>query len=476
MVEIPAAFLRRFKDLLGEEFPAFSASLNREPIQGLRVNTLKTEAQKLSQRLPYLLEAVPWSPCGFVIKENKELSASKHPFHLAGAYYLQEPSAMAVAEVLTPEPGERVLDLCAAPGGKSTHIVCLMKNRGLLVANETHPQRAWELVKNLERWGARNTVILNEHPTRLAALFQDFFDKVLVDAPCSGEGMFRKSENARREWSYAQVQSCALRQLAILKQAAQTVRPGGTLVYSTCTFNPQENEEVVYAFLKEQPHFELANIPQAIGFSRGRADWIHVSTERVPLERAIRLWPHLCQGEGHFIAAMVRRPQLEKTALASHIHGDHPAKLPVQMQKIIRAFLEEHFTEDAIAEIEAHQMYIDKDGKVYLLPEPSINLAGLSALQPGWWLGSLIPQAGKPSAQFLPSHALAMGIQAQDFRFLLRMSIGSDELQSFLRGENLRHNARNGWLLAVLDEFSLGWLKGVQGVLKNHLPRGLRLP
>lgn len=476
MVEIPAPFLAQLKDLLKEEFPAFVASLRREPLQGLRVNTLKTEPQALKERLPFSLEAVPWSPSGFIISENTTLSVSQHPYHLAGGYYLQEPSAMAVAEVLAPEPGERVLDLCAAPGGKTTHIVSLMKNQGVLVANEMHPRRAWELVKNLERWGARNTLILNEHPSRLATYFREYFDKVLVDAPCSGEGMFRKNEQARQEWSKALVQSCTWRQLAILKEAATMVRPGGKLVYSTCTFNPQENEGVIYAFLKEHGHFDLDVIPPMQGFSSGRVDWVHAATKDFPLERTLRLWPHLCPGEGHFIAVMIRQRPKSNSSLSSPRRGTPFPKLSTQARNIVQSFLENHFTPEAIAGIEIDRAYLDEKKQIFLLPAYLPEMRNLHVLRPGWWLGSLKPEADAPGAQFLPSHAFAMGIKAEDFRSLYRMSINDPDLCSYLRGESLHGNAPEGWVLAVIDEFPLGWLKGVRGVLKNHLPRGLRVP
>ena len=172
---------------------------------------------------------------------------------------------MAVAELLNPRPGEAVLDLCAAPGGKTTHLAALMGNQGVLVANETHPKRVWELAENLERWGTHNTIITNESPPRLAERLSGFFDKILVDAPCSGEGMFRKSEAARRDWSLEHTLHCAQRQLAILDSAAQMLKPGGLLAYSTCTFNPLENEATVARFLKSHPDFEILPSPPLYG-------------------------------------------------------------------------------------------------------------------------------------------------------------------------------------------------------------------
>ena len=250
--------------LLGGEYPAFLASYAERPSVGLRVNTLKTTPEVFHQIAPFELAPVPWCAAGFTIVGD-DIEAGKHPFHAAGLYYLQDPSAMAVAELLDPQPGERVLDLASAPGGKATHIAAQMQGQGLLVANEIHPKRAWELASNLERWGAANVTITNETPERLAERFEGFFDRVLVDAPCSGEGMMRKGEAARVEWASELIHGCALRQSGILEHAARLVQPGGRLVYSTCTFNPEENEGTVARFLAAHPEFAADRAAAATG-------------------------------------------------------------------------------------------------------------------------------------------------------------------------------------------------------------------
>ena len=245
--------------LLGDEFTPFLARYDQPASVGLRVNTLKLLPEAFQALSPFSLSPIPWCPAGFescsAISVTGAAQPGKHPYHAAGLYHLQEPSAMAVAGLLDPQPGERVLDLSAAPGGKATHLSALMQNEGLLVANEIHPRRAWELFENTERWGARNVAITNATPRQLADHFGEFFDKVLVDAPCSGEGMFRKSEASRREWSPELAQSCAIRQGAILDQAARLVRPGGKLAYSTCTFAPEENESANAGFLEKHLEF-----------------------------------------------------------------------------------------------------------------------------------------------------------------------------------------------------------------------------
>ncbi len=244
---------------------AFLASYEALPDIGLRVNTLKIAPDAFRQLSPFDLAPVPWCAAGFTVAGD-DAEPGKHPYHAAGLYYLQDPSAMAVAELLDPQPGERVLDLAAAPGGKATHIAALMGGEGLLVANEIHPRRAWELAGNLERWGARNVAVTNETPERLAERFEGFFDRVLLDAPCSGEGMMRKSEAARVEWAPELVRGCALRQSAILEQAARLVRPEGRLAYATCTFNPEENEGTIARFLAAHPEFDLVEAPRRPAF------------------------------------------------------------------------------------------------------------------------------------------------------------------------------------------------------------------
>ena len=276
-LEIPAQFLERMKGLLGNEYEAFLASLQLPGITGLRANPLKITAQELADRVEWHLIPVPWCPMGFILDldgSNSQLQPGKHPYHAAGLYYLQEPSAMAAAEALAPMPGEKVLDLAAAPGGKATHLAALMNNTGLLIANEIHPKRVWNLVENLERCGITNTVVTNETPQKLADHFGEYFDKVLLDAPCSGEGMFRKGDVAREEWKPELVRSSSVRQRSILEQAAQLLKPGGRLVYTTCTYSPDENEGVIADFLKHHAEFELTPQQQTLGFSPARPNWI----------------------------------------------------------------------------------------------------------------------------------------------------------------------------------------------------------
>ena len=307
---IPEQFTLRMRRLLGEDYDAFAASFSRPRAVGLRLNPLK--GTSLPDLSAFLLTPVPWEPCGYYY--DPETRPGKSTYHEAGLYYLQEASAMAPAALLDPKPGERVLDLCAAPGGKSTQLAGKMQGRGLLVCNEINSKRAKILASNIERLGIANALVLNEHPQRLEARFEGYFDKILVDAPCSGEGMFRKEEAAVTDWSEETVLMCARRQAEILHSAAQMLRPGGRLVYSTCTFSPEENEGSVSEFLHTHPDFSIEAV-DALWFSPGRPDWIE---HPVPgLEKTFRLWPHRLLGEGHYCAE-------RETARARSSHWNLP--------------------------------------------------------------------------------------------------------------------------------------------------------
>ena len=292
---LPEAFTKRMKTLLAEEYGAFLDSFSRPRAVALRLNPLKTQAPP--DLSGFSLRPVPWEPCGFYY--DPETRPGKSAYHEAGLYYLQEASAMAPAALLDPQPGERVLDLCAAPGGKSTQLAGKMRGRGLLVCNEINPKRAKILASNIERLGIANALVLNEHPQRLEARFAGWFDKILVDAPCSGEGMFRKDEAVIGTWTPKRPDFFAELQREITSNAVKMLRPGGLMMYSTCTFAPQEDEGTVSFLLENFPEMELIEMEGYEGFSKGNPVWGNGDPE---IEKTVRIWPHKMNGEGHYLA------------------------------------------------------------------------------------------------------------------------------------------------------------------------------
>ncbi|MBQ1281306.1 MAG: RsmF rRNA methyltransferase first C-terminal domain-containing protein, partial [Oscillospiraceae bacterium] len=374
--------MKRMQRLLGADYDAFLASYDRPRAVGLRRNPRKAG----ERNMPFVTESVPWEKNGFYYDPSSR--PGLHPWHEAGVYYLQEPSAMAPAALLDAQPGETVLDLCAAPGGKSTQIAAAMQGQGLLVCNEIVPSRAKILSQNIERMGIPNALVLSEHPAKLAERFPHTFDRIMVDAPCSGEGMFRKEEAAVRDWSEEQVLVCANRQREILESAAKMVRAGGRIVYSTCTFAPEENEGVIATFLQEHPDFSVAEV-DAPWFAPGRPDWIDTSAEGI--ERTFRLFPHLLRGEGHFAAVlqyngagdMREQPCVRETAA------------PKELGELLRA----------LGCILPEGRLVPFGAMWYLVPPEMPDLRGLKVLRAGLCLG----EAKK--GRFEPHHALALWLE-----------------------------------------------------------------
>ncbi len=457
-MEIPPLFLDRMAQLLGDEYPAFRAALAARPQVGLRVNTLKIAPDDLAARLPFRLEPVPWCPAGFRLLEGRRPGA--HPYHAAGLYYIQEPAAMAPAEILAPQPGERVLDLAAAPGGKTTHLAALMQGQGLLVANDVQPHRAREMTNNLDRWGATHIAVLSEQPQRLADRWGAFFDRVLLDAPCSGEGMFRKDPNARRTWTPKHVQRCAALQAKILRHAARLVRPGGFLVYSTCTFNPEEDEGAVARFLEAHPDFEVVPVPPREGFAPGRPDWLTPPGPEA-LRHAVRLWPHKAPAEGHFVALLRRRPEAPE---APRARTWRLPPLNAEQRQLYDRFVAESLTEPPAPE----ERLAAFGHRLYAVPADLPNPSGLRVIRFGWWLGTF------KKGRFEPSPALAPALRPQQAQRVADFPPGHPALADFLSGRPTPYAGPPGWTLVCVDAFPLGWGKVAQGVLKSKAPRWLR--
>ena len=450
---IPKQFTERMRDMLGGEYAAFEESYQRERYQALRVNPRKVGGDQA--RLPFHLTKVLWEPDGFYYGSGDH--PGRHPYHDAGLYYIQEPSAMLPARLLDVAKGERVLDLCAAPGGKSTQLGAALDGAGLLVSNEIHPARAKVLSENIERMGIGNALVLNETPQRLAEVFGDYFDKILVDAPCSGEGMFRKNEDAVKEWSLENVRLCAKRQDEILDCAAGMLRLGGRMVYSTCTFAPEENEGSVGRFLQRHPEFEAESIPLLDGMSRG----FSLTTDET--RKAVRLWPHRVKGEGHFAAVLRKTGDTERGARA-HPPGGEESGGRKEEYKSYLEFEREYLRK----KIEGK--FLSFGEQLYLIPEATPLLRGLKVLRPGLHLGTL------KKNRFEPSHALALALCKEEARFCCNLEAQGSEIKWYLGGQTFPWEGGKGWHLITVDGYSVGWGKLAGGVMKNHYPKGLRRP
>lgn len=476
-VVLPQDFTERMTFLLKEEYPDFLAAYETERLYGLRYNPLKTGQEAFLDKMPFALKKVAWTEEGFYY--NAKEQPGKHRYHEAGVYYIQEPSAMAVAEVLDPSPGERILDLCAAPGGKTTQIAGKMAGKGLLVANEIVPGRAKILSQNVERMGIVNAVVCNETPDRLAGFFPEFFDKILVDAPCSGEGMFRKDETAIREWSLAHVTMCAKRQLDILEHAAGMLRPGGELVYSTCTFSVEENEGVISDFLHKHEEFSVKETPYASFFAPGRRDWIR--NPAAGIEHTMRLWPHRINGEGHYIAKLKKAdglyldPALVLSQQITEKKGKR-SKRPKNdkdtdgtLLKPCLRFLEEELglETEAWEDMLENAHLISFGEHVYLMPKQMIPLNGIKVIRAGLHVGT------NKKNRFEPSHALALSLSPDKVRSHYEMT--EEEAECYLRGETFSCDENvKGWTLLSTDGYSIGFGKAGGAQMKNHYPKGLR--
>ncbi len=452
-MKLPQEFEQRMCRMLEDEYPAFQISYNQKSRQALRVNPAKA-GQTFIENAPFSLSPVPWCKEGYYYTE--EDTPGKHPYHEAGVYYIQEPSAMAPAEYLDAKPGERILDLCAAPGGKSTQIGAKMQGKGIFICNEIHPARAKILSENIERMGICNAIVTNETPERLSEVFEAYFDKILVDAPCSGEGMFRKNETALTEWSSENVRQCAARQDDILACAARMLKPGGRLVYSTCTFAPEENEGSISRFLEHFPEFEILPVPKAEGMTGGNPDWYEGAAEHI--EDTIRLFPHKLKGEGHYLAVLKKKGAECGNAFRSR----EEKGIAKEEYREYLQFAKENLTEMP------EGIYLAFGDQLYLAPKETPSLKGLKVLRPGLHLGT------NKKNRFEPSHALALYLNPD--RVCRSMDFASEgrEIMAYLDGQAILAEGEKGWYLITTDGYSIGWGKLAGGMMKNHYPKGLR--
>ncbi|AFS78079.1 ribosomal RNA small subunit methyltransferase F [Gottschalkia acidurici 9a] len=450
-MKLPDLFLSRMENLLQDEYKSFLETYQQNHLKGLRINTLKISVEDYLSMSPFKLEQVPWIKEGFYIEED-ELRPGKHPHYHCGLYYLQEPSAMIPVEVLDVKPNDKVLDISAAPGGKSTQIASKLNGTGLLVANDISPKRIKALYKNIELCGIKNAIITNESPEKLSNKFNSYFDKILVDAPCSGEGMFRRDPKSTKSWSDFSIEKCCGLQKEILEFVANMLKPGGRLVYSTCTFSPEENEGTIEWFLNKFPEFEVEEIKNIQELESGRPEWIDA---RQDLVKARRLWPHKTKGEGHFIVCLTKKEGCPKEGTDTKFKYENN-----EIEEYLK-FINENFYMEKLDKrytINVHR----KQDKVYMIPDEAPDTSGIKVVNIGVYLGKIV------KTRFEPSEAFAMSIKKDEFKNTISFDVNSIEAKKYLKGETIIIDGEKGWKLICIDNFPVGWAKLVDGVLKNN--------
>lgn len=459
-MNLPIEFEKKMKAFLGDEWDDFLYSYDNNRFQALRFNTLKVQSPEERMRILKTLKIssekkVSWANEAYYFDEN--VRPGKHPYHEMGLYYIQEPSAMSAAALLAPKPGMRVLDLCAAPGGKSTQLATYLGDSGLLVSNEINTQRSRILSQNIERMGIKNAIVTNEDSFVLASHFPGFFNAIQVDAPCSGEGMFRKLPEAIEQWSMENVAICAERQKEILDNAAVMLKPGGTIVYSTCTFSKEENEDVIEYFLERHPDFTL--------------------------EEMERFWPHKVDGEGHFVAKLVRRGcvdtdlkadrKTKKNKNSKNRKNETKPALTKENMKLLSEFLDETISEDVAAWIKNSRLVMFGE-QLYRLPDMEVDIKGLKVQRAGLHIGEFKKQ------RFEPSHSLALALKLNDAKNLVKLTCDNPQTIGFFNGQSVMLSdeqaaeCKKGWALVCVDGYPAGWGKVNGAQVKNHYPKGLR--
>ncbi len=465
MKNLPEAFLRSMQELLQDEYQDYLDSYGEERVYGLRVNTLKTSPEKFLKISPFSLEPVPWTDNGFYYSAKDK--PGKHPYYFAGLYYLQEPSAMSPAAILPVSPGEKVLDICAAPGGKSTELSAKLQGQGLLVSNDISNSRAQALLKNLELFGVKNAVVMSEDPVRLSGRFEEYFDKILIDAPCSGEGMFRKEPAVIKSWIehgngfYVELQK------KITEAALKMLKPGGMLLYSTCTFSVLEDENIVLHMKKLCPELEVVDISGFYeGFMPGRPDLAKAYDPE--LLGCARLYPHKIRGEGHF-AALLKKGSGGNETVKREASEAVPGKKDAgqKLSETTRAFLSE-------LRLPISESCLELRGeRLFLMPEDGeLPLSSLRILRAGLLLGE------QKKGRFEPSQALAMALRGGEYPYVIDLPCSDGRVIRYLKGETLdlsgMENLRDGLYLVRTDGFSLGFGKVTGNSLKNKYLPGWR--
>ena len=460
-MSLPTAFEEKMKRLIGDEYSEYLKCFDEPRHYGLRVNTAKISTEDFLKIAPWPLEPVPWIHNGFYY-DGENCHPARHPYYFAGLYYLQEPSAMTPADRLPILPGDRVLDVCAAPGGKATELGARLNGTGILAANDLSSSRAKGLLKNIELMGIGNVLILSEEPGKLIPYFREYFDKILIDAPCSGEGMFRKDKKMIRAWEEHGPEYFSKIQKSIITQAAEMLKPGGMMLYSTCTFSPEENEQTIEYLLETHPEFDLCEMEGYEGFSSGMPETTASRDER--LSRTVRIFPYRMKGEGHYLALLKKRGD-EVTHTCDALRSASPRKniLPGELDDFLR---------DIKREFDPSRIDIRGD-KVYYMPEDLPALNGVRFIRTGLLMGEL------KKKRFEPSQALAMNLKKEEYARTIDLSAKDERVIRYLKGETLDvedlvSSKEKGWYLVCVDGYPLGFGKLARQMLKNKYLPGWR--
>ncbi|MDF2485766.1 MAG: hypothetical protein K0R46_1934 [Herbinix sp.] len=499
-MNLPKLFEDRMRKLLGEEYEEYLTCYTKPYYGGLRVNTLKITPEDFERICPFSIKRIPWVRNGYYYDTGEQ--PAKHPYYYGGLYYIQEPSAMTPASLLPIEPGDKVLDLCAAPGGKSTELGARLRGEGLLVSNDISNSRAKALLKNIELLGIRNSLVLSEAPSKLESYFEGYFDKILIDAPCSGEGMFRKSSSMIKNWEEYGVDYYSQLQKDIILDAAKMLKPGGYLLYSTCTFSPEENEGTIAYLMEQYPQFHVVKaIPEVQqqkiagisyeGFDQGKPQWLkkmsnppQITEDRIEeLTNCVRIWPHKTDGEGHFIALLhknVDEPtevveddlRIDTEKMPQKSAGSYSMKarsVPSVMNKSTVSEEALEFIKELKFPVPEELLYVHED-RLYLLPEGLPDLKGLRILRQGLLLGEMKKQ------RFEPAQALGCALSIEEYTKLLKLDVEDPNVVRYLKGESieLEDELEDGWYLVCVGDFPLGWLKAAKGSYKNKYTPGWR--
>lgn len=457
-MNLPDKFEAKMKRLLGEEFPDYIKCYEEPRFYGLRVNTKKISIEKFREICPFEIWPIPWIENGFYY-DGDRVQPAKHPYYFAGLYYLQEPSAMTPANRLPVEPGDKVLDVCAAPGGKATELGAKLQGEGVLIANDISSSRAKGLLKNIEVFGIGNVLVLSEEPGKIEDYFQEYFDKILIDAPCSGEGMFRKDKKMVKAWEEHGPEFFARIQRGIVTQAARMLKPGGMLLYSTCTFDPEENEGTIEHLLKEYPEFVIRDIVPYEGFAEGKPEVTESGSEA--FRKTVRIWPHKMRGEGHYLALLQKGEKPEESRPKAKVK--RAKKAPEEL---------ETFFKDVAWDIDRSRLEIHGE-RVYYMPEGLPDVKGIRFLRTGLYLGDV------KKNRFEPSQAFAMCLKREEYRNTISIPAEDERVVKYLKGETIEVEdlvsaKSKGWHLICIEDYPLGWGKLANGTLKNKYLPGWR--